>query len=66
MVATYQDLVVEQGATFEFTVDLLDQDTGDPRTDLTGWTGTMKIRQEQSSVSTLLATVSWNEHLVLV
>lgn len=54
MVAVVQDLVVEQGATFEFVVDLLGP-TGQPRTDLAGYAGALQIRESQDVASPLLA-----------
>lgn len=57
MVAARLDIVVEQGATFELVVDLLDEN-GDPRTDLAGYTGAMQIREERDTTSTLLATAT--------
>lgn len=54
MVATYQDVTVEQGETFRFTVDLLDLATGEARTDLDGFTGSMQIRADQSLDGELL------------
>lgn len=57
MTATRQDVVVEQGVTFEYTVDLFDAD-GQPRTDLGGKTGTMQIRTEQNGASALIATAT--------
>lgn len=57
MTATRQDVTVEQGVTFEYTVDLLDE-AGDVRTDLSGYAGTMQIREQQDETSVLLGTAT--------
>lgn len=60
MTAVLLDIVVEQGATFDLVVDLLDED-GHPRTDLGGYTGAMQIRTSDASDAsdaTLLGTAS--------
>lgn len=51
------DITVRRGATFVFVVDLLDED-GAARTDLAGYTATMKIRSEKDDGTTLLATAA--------
>lgn len=56
MTATLADIVVEQGSTFEFVVDLLDEDEV-ARTDLAGYTGSMQIRERADS-ATPLATAT--------
>lgn len=57
MVAVRHDVVVERGDTFEYVVDLLDEN-GDARTDLSGYTASMQIREEQDDQSDLLATAT--------
>ncbi|WP_213451586.1 hypothetical protein [Rhizomonospora bruguierae] len=56
MTAVLRDIVVEQGATFEFMVDLLDENE-QRRTDLAGYTGAMQIR-ERPDATTVLATAT--------
>lgn len=55
MVAVVQDIEVEQGATLEVLVEMLDEDGQTPRV-LAGYTGTMQIRAEQDPDSVLLGT----------
>lgn len=57
MTAARQDVTVERGVTFEYTVDLLDE-AGNVRTDLAGYDGTMQIREEQDETSLLLGTAT--------
>lgn len=57
MTATRQDISVEQGVTFDYVVDLLDE-AGTARTDLAGYDGLMQIRAEQDDTSLLLGTAT--------
>lgn len=55
MVAVRQDLQAEQNGTLRFEVTVLNSDGVEPRTDLTGWTGVMQIRESRDADSALLA-----------
>lgn len=57
MPATRLDVMVEERATFELTIDLLDSE-GDPRTDLTGATGAMQIREDRDDTSDLIVAAT--------
>lgn len=58
MPAKIFDLVIEQGATLNYSVTVLDPD-GTPK-DLTGFTGRMQIREAVSSVTTLVDATTVN------
>lgn len=55
MPAVEQDIVVEQARTFELSVQVLDPDGVNPRTDLAGYTGAMQVRTARSTTADLLA-----------
>lgn len=57
MVAVEHDIEVEQGATFEFAVECLEEDGQTPRT-FSGYTGALQIRAERAPDATLLATAT--------
>lgn len=55
MVAVRQDLMAEQNGTLSLAVQVLDSGGVNARTDLTGWTGAMQIRETRDAASALLA-----------
>lgn len=59
MVAVVRDVELEQGATFELAVDCFEEDGTTPRTDLSGYSGSMQIRETVDSADVLAtATVT--------
>lgn len=57
MTATWQNIVVEQRATFTFTALVYDSDGKTPKV-LTGYTGQMQIRDGDGADAPLLATAT--------
>jgi len=64
MTAIRQNLVIEQGATFEFNITRMQADEITP-VDITGFTARMHIRDSLEDAATLLELTTENARIVL-
>lgn len=64
MTAARQNLVIEQGATFEFNINWLQSDGSTP-VDITGYTARMHIRDSIDAAATLLELTTENARITL-
>lgn len=64
MTAVRQNLVIEQGATFKFNINWLQEDGTTP-VDLTGFTARMHIRNSIDATTTLLELTTENSRIAL-
>jgi len=64
MTAVRQNLVIEQGATFEFSINWMQSDETTP-VDLTGFTARMHVRTDIDAALTLLELTTENSRITL-
>jgi len=64
MTAVRENLVIEQGATFEFNISWMQSDETTP-VDITGFTARMHIRGDIDESATLLELTTENSRIVL-